>query len=277
MEPILRAFPRTVRGASTFDALLDGVLVLAAFAFASAIWPASIDRGSTAASIGDSVRLIGLPLGAMVVAAHFGLRTYFRQHPPGSVALRALVAHLLAWFGLSLAMAMADSRYFAQHYHDLLLSGFIVLLTGFLVIRGTAALLRAHVGARRVLIAGEGPEALEVFDAIKADAMGLRQAVGYYGVPATMNSVDLGASTFDSERELADVVRTFGVREIVIARQSQLNPVQLTRDLAAHRLGRILVLSAAEFLERQRREASWDESWAERPAVRSLMRRVWAR
>lgn len=141
-------------------------------------------------------------------------------------------------------------------------------LAGVVLIRTTmSAVVGAGVGLRRVLIIGNGPDALAVERVIN---QGPRRSVvvGFYPVSSedgpVVRDVAGGAMTFPHSVNLPTIVERFKVDEVIIAVREQRGGVLPIRDLLECRVRGVRVRDLSAFYERVRGEVpieSLKASW----------------
>lgn len=176
-----------------------------------------------------------LAFSASMVLLQSGLGLY-RSGETGWIdtLLRLLAAVALGGYLVYLMMKLA---YFGEHPRVLVFHAVGLYLTALVVTRGLMAVRRARRGPPRVLIVGAGADAELVADDMRGAERTERVVAGFYPIGAERPSLS-ASPLFAMGVPLPDLVRTYGIDEIVVAvRDQRSGGVPLDDLLACRSMG----------------------------------------
>jgi sugar transferase (PEP-CTERM system associated) len=193
---------------------LDIVLGVLAMLLAALSWEGQPLEGAFRALTDPWLLIFGLAFALALILLQSGLGMY-RSNDMGWLEqlMRLLVATVTAGYLVYLMFKVAG---FGEHPRVLVGYAVLYYIAGLLLVRGFMLLRREVRGPPRVMIIGTGPDAESVADDMRGASRTDRVVAGFY--PVALEALGDGASPlFAIGAPLPDLVRTYGIDEIVVA------------------------------------------------------------
>jgi sugar transferase (PEP-CTERM system associated) len=253
---MLRLFQHHVSLAGFADMLIDAALGFAAVLLAAA----SLQGGGQmelSMSAADSVLLAAIFSGVM--ALMYAFAGLYRPTRIGfGATLRRTLSALLAGGAVTyvalLTVGAVRDRQFAE---QLILAALLYLLVGLVLVRSVMVLVRKITAPSRVMIVGDGVEAMGVAAEITGARRMPRKVVGLY--PTTDAAIAAnGHVLLPRTSSIEDLVAQYEVDEIIVAVREQRGGRIPMDQLLACRIRGIPIVDLAAFYERTKCEVPID-------------------
>ena len=211
MFPIFRNSAGT---AMIAELALDLVLGLVAMLLAAAVAHPLPGLSAVKTVTHPLMLLLALGFAVSIVLLQSGLGQY-RSRDAGwtEQGLRLLAAVSVAGYVSYLMFKLTD---FGQHPRVLVSFALLFFIGGVLIVRSLLLFIREVQGPPRVLIVGTGPDAEGLADDMRLAVRTERVVAGFYPVTAEGLS-DAASPLFAMGAPLPELVRTYGIDEIVVA------------------------------------------------------------
>jgi sugar transferase (PEP-CTERM system associated) len=262
---MLRVFQHHIPMSSVAALLADGVLCFVAILLAAnGLGGSSFDAERV--SIPLSNVLLPATAFALFMSLLYALFGMYRQGAiavgPAALVGRAFLAVLI---GSVIAFATVKAYGGDGLALDLVFHSVLYMTLGLVSVRALFYVVRrTAVQAPRVLIVGTDAEAQAVASDLRVPGRAHRTIVGFFPTDAQRQHCDGQSPVFSRELAIDDIVRRFGVDEVIVAVREQRGGGVPMDQLLACRLRGIPVLDLAGFYERTKGEVpteSLKASW----------------
>lgn len=263
---MFRVFQHRTSGTHFVELIADGLLCFAAALLSAATLAQAGTVYATLAQLVTPGILLSALTFALVMALLYSFVGLYRHRNLRMVSVVGRVAFTFVVGGYITYLTIKYIEYdgYASRLVGLAL---LYLLAGLAIYRGVAWAVRQHVGTRRVLIVGTGPDAQQVWSDLRAgEQWSSHEVVGFVPTAEQAASVSAGAGVtiFDARRRLVDLVREHRINEIIVAVREQRGGGVPMEQLLDCRIIGVPILDLAGFYERARAEVPVDSlkaSW----------------